>query len=98
MCSRMLLEGLGGSGGRLLGVTKPNSRWEEGDPWLVEEESSAGENGFLRKVDTSWRSATGVDSRMGSRAVTRRLTATAELLPELGLRSGPVGGAKRVLV
>lgn len=50
---------------------------------------SKGEGGFLRNMDTSRRSLAGVDSPMGSIAMTRE---TRD-----GLGSGSEGGAKRVL-
>jgi hypothetical protein len=64
--STELLEGLGGRGGRLLGVVTSIRR---GDRLGVE---VMGETGCFKYIDTSRRSVTGVDSLMGSSAVTRR--------------------------
>jgi len=61
----ILLVGLGGSGGKLLGVIASRAR---GD-WLGV--LVIGENGGFKKVETSRRSLVGV-SLIGSRAVTRR--------------------------
>jgi len=60
----ILLLGLGGSGGKLLGVIASRPC---GDCWL----GVVGENGRFKKVETSRRSLVGV-SLIGSRAVTRR--------------------------
>jgi len=62
----MLFVGLGGSGGRLLGVV--TSIWR-GD-WLGV--LTTGEKGCFRKLETSRRSLTGVASLIGSRAVDLR--------------------------
>jgi hypothetical protein len=61
----MLLVGLGGSGGKLLGVIASKAR---GDWFGV---LVTGENGRFKNVETSRRSLVGV-SLIGSRAVTRR--------------------------
>lgn len=66
ICSIKLFDGLGGSGGRLLGVIGALRR---GD-WLGVE--STGDIGCFKNIDTSRRSPVGVTSRTGSRAVTRR--------------------------
>jgi hypothetical protein len=65
-CSADPLKGLGGRGGKLLGVVTSIGR---GDCLGVE---LIGEMGCFKYIDTSRRSVTGVDSLTGSRAVTRR--------------------------
>lgn len=82
--SMMLLLGLGGSGGKLLGViaSKPRGDWFG---VLV-----TGECGRFKKVETSRRSLVGV-SLIGSRAVTRRP------VDDLGLSIDSDDGAKRPL-
>lgn len=82
----MLLAGLGGSGGRLLGVVR--SIWR-GD--LAGVVSVVGERGRLRKVETSRRSLVGVASLTGSSAVTRLGR------PKDDLGFSIVSGAKRPL-
>lgn len=84
----MLFAGLGGSGGKLLGVVRSTRR---GDLAGV---LSRGEIGRLRNVETSRRSLVGVPSLIGSRAVIRLGRPTDDLGFSI---VSEVDGAKRPL-
>lgn len=82
-----LLAGLGGSGGKLLGVRTSTTCADFAGVL------SAGERGCLRKIETSRISLTGVPSLIGSRAVIRRP------VDDLGFSIVSVlDGAKRPLI